>query len=219
MPAEGATVDPSRLAVYVVTAAGFVPGRGHEDVATAAVEGGATAVQLRAPGLADDELVPMAARIATLCREAGVLFTVNDRVDVAIAGGAGGAHLGQTDRLAGARGRLGVDRVLGISVSNPIEARGAESAGADYLGVTVWATETKPEAVPIGLEGVRAVVAATPLPVVGIGGIDAENAREVLEAGAVGVAVVSAVAAAADPVAATRELVAAVDRSSGGGGE
>jgi thiamine-phosphate pyrophosphorylase len=210
-------VDPSALAVYVVTAAGFVPGRGHEDVAAAAIEGGATAVQLRAPGLSDDELLAVAARVAARCRDAGPLFIVNDRLDVAISSGAAGVHLGQGDRLAGARGRLGADRVLGISVGNPIEARGAESAGADYVGVTVWATDTKPDAVPIGIDGLRAVVAATPLPVVGIGGIDAGNAHEVLSAGASGVAVVSAVAASPDPVAATRELVAAVDRSIGKG--
>jgi thiamine-phosphate pyrophosphorylase len=208
-------VDPSALAVYVVTAAGLVPGRGHEDVAAAAIEGGATAIQLRARELADNDLLSLARRIAARCREAGVLFVVNDRPDVAIASGADGVHLGQGDRLGGTRGRVGVDRVLGISVGNPIEARGAEVAGADYLGVTVWATDTKPEAVPIGLDGIRAVVEATPLPVVGIGGIDAGNAHEVLSAGAAGVAVVSAVAASPDPAAATRSLADAVHRTIG----
>jgi thiamine-phosphate pyrophosphorylase len=87
----------------------------------------------------------------------------------------------------------------------------AEMAGADYLGVTVWGTGTKPEAVPVGLEGLREVAAATALPVVGIGGIHAENAREVLVAGAAGIAVISAVADADDPVAAVRELRALVD--------
>jgi thiamine-phosphate pyrophosphorylase len=89
------------------------------------------------------------------------------------------------------------------------EALAAETAGADYLGITVWSTPTKPEAAPQGIPGLVAVVAATSLPVVAIGGIDATNARSVLEAGASGVAVVSAVGAAPDPVAATRDLVAA----------
>jgi thiamine-phosphate pyrophosphorylase len=117
--------------------------------------------------------------------------------------------VGQADDPRAARERLGTGAALGISVSTVEEALAAAGAGADYLGVTVWATATKPEAVPSGIHGLRAVVEATDLPVVAIGGIDAVNAGQVLEAGASGVAVVSAVGAAGDPVAATRELVAA----------
>ncbi len=201
------------LRVYVITSSGLAPGRGHVEVALAAIEGGASAVQLRAPELNDERLLPLAARLVDPCRDAGVLFVVNDRVDVAVRSGADGVHLGQGDDLEGARERLGPDRVLGISVRTPSQARAAERAGADYLGVTVWTTPTKPEAVAVGLEGLRAVVAATRLPVVGVGGITASNARRVLEAGAAGVAVVSAVGAAQDPVAATRQLVAAVTTS------
>ena len=131
---------------------------------------------------------------------------MNDRPDVAADCGAG-AHVGQEDDPVAARERLGHDGVLGISVTTPLEARGAEAAGADYLGVTVWATPTKPDARPRGLDGLRAIVAATSLPVVAIGGIHLRNAREVLEAGAAGVAVISAVGAAPDAVAATRSLV------------
>jgi thiamine-phosphate pyrophosphorylase len=198
------------LGVYVLTSAGLVPGRWHREVALAAIEGGADAVQLRAPELDDGELLPLAAEIAAACREAEVLFVVNDRVGVAIDGGAGGVHLGQGDELEDARERLGSDRVLGVSVATPDEARAAEGAGADYLGVTVWATETKPEARPQGLEGLRRIVTATSLPVVGIGGIDPSNAADVLEAGAGGVAVISAVGAAPDPVSATRRLAEVV---------
>ena len=203
---------PLRLGVYVITSSGLAPGRDHRDVALAAVEGGAGAIQLRAPELSDDELLPLASDLATVCRAAGVLFVVNNRVDVAAESGASGAHVGQDDDVAGARGRLGSARVLGVSVATPVEAGAAEIAGADCLGVTVWATPTKPEAVPRGLEGLRAVVEATTLPVVGIGGIHAGNAEQVLAAGAVGVAVISAVGAADDPVAATRELVDVVKR-------
>jgi thiamine-phosphate diphosphorylase len=208
--------DPERprpklvLGVYVVTAAGLVPGRGHAEVAAGAIEGGANAVQLRAPEHRDEELLPLARELADRCRERGVLFIVDDRIDLALACGAAGVHLGQDDPWAGARARLGPDLVLGVSVEDAEQARAAEAAGADYLGVTVFATATKPEAVPHGLEGVRRVSAATRLPVVGIGGIGAANARQVLDAGAAGVAVVSAVAAAPDPAAATRELVAVV---------
>lgn len=207
--------DPSSLAVYVVTSSGLVPGRGHREIARAAIVGGATAIQLRAPDLPDDQLLPLASELASICRASRVLFVVNDRLDVAVASDAGGAHVGQGDEIEGARARLGPDAVLGVSVGSPEEARVAEAAGADYLGVTVWATPTKPEAVPVGPRSLREVVRATAVPVVGIGGIDARNAHEVLEAGARGVAVISAVGAAEDPVAATRELAAAVRASIG----
>jgi thiamine-phosphate pyrophosphorylase len=203
-------LDPRSLGVYVVTSAG-VSGRSHEDIAAAAIEGGATALQLRAPELSDEQLVPIASRLAARCHEAGVLFVVNDRVDVARAIGADGVHLGQDDDPAGARERLGSRLVLGISVRSVDEARAGRAAGADYLGVTVWATATKPEADPRGIDGLREVVAASALPVVGIGGIAPANAADVLTAGAAGVAVISAVAAAPDPAAAVRELRRIVD--------
>jgi thiamine-phosphate pyrophosphorylase len=146
-----------------------------------------------------------------MCGDAGVLFLVNDRVRVAIRCGAAGAHIGQDDDAAIVREQLGPERILGVSVGNVREASSAESAGADYLGVTVWATDTKPDAIPVGLDGLRAVARATSLPVVGIGGVDARNARDALTAGAAGVAAVSAVAAAVDPVLAVRELREVVD--------
>ncbi len=210
----GTRVDPRSLRVYVVTADDPIVGRGHRDVVVAAIAGGATAVQLRAPGLADAELLPLADELAKRCRDAGVLFVVNDREEVAAELGCG-AHIGQDRDLVAVRAALHGRSVLGVSVSTAEQAREAEAAGADYLGVTVWATATKPEAVPVGPDGLREVVGATRLPVVGIGGIGPRNAWEVLANGAAGVAVVSAVAAAADPVAATRELVDAVRKSEG----
>lgn len=203
-------VEPHPLGVYVVTSSDLVPGRGHRDVAFAAIEGGADCVQLRAKELRDDELRSIARALAEACRDAGVLFVVNDRVSIAIESGADGAHVGQDDDPFAARRRLGDGPILGVSVLDADQARVAETAGADYLGVTVWATATKPEASPRGLDGVREIAGATPLPVIGIGGIDATNAAEVLAAGARGVAVISAVGAAEDPVEATRALVRAV---------
>ena len=196
--------------MYVLTSSGSVPGRGHAEVAATAIAGGATAVQLRAPELDDARLCDLGDEIAARCRAAGVLFVVNDRPAVAARIGAG-VHVGQDDDPASARDTIGADAVLGVSVSTPDEALAAEREGADYLGVTVWATPTKPEAAPRGLDGLRAVVGATSLPVVGIGGIHAGNAAEVLDAGAAGVCVVSAVGAARDPERATRELADAVD--------
>jgi len=203
-------LDPRSLRVYVVTSSNGVPGRTHRDVAFAAIEGGATAIQLRAPDVGDDELLEVAREIRDRCHETGVLFVVNDRPDVAAAVGAG-AHVGRDDEPVRARAVLGPDAILGVSVESPGDALVAMDVGADYLGLTVWETPTKPEARPLGLHGLRAVIDAVDVPVVAIGGIDSRNAREVLEAGASGVAVVSAVGAARDAVAATRRLVAVVD--------
>jgi len=198
-------IGPERLALCVVTSSGFVPGRGHREVTLAAIEGGATAIQLRAAELPDVRLLPLAEELAQICRSSGVLFVLNDRIEVAAMAGAG-AHVGQDDDPAGARATLGPDVVLGISVGTPDQARAAEAAGADYLGVTVWATPTKADAVPRGLDGLRAVVQTASVPVVAIGGINLQNAHEVLEAGAAGVAVVAAVGAAPDMAAAVRAL-------------
>jgi thiamine-phosphate diphosphorylase len=206
-----ARLEPRALDLYVVTTGTLVSGRAHGEIATAAVDGGATAVQLRAPELSDDRLRPLASVLARLCGEAGVLFLVNDRVEVAVGCDAAGAHVGSSEDPRGTRGRLGPERILGVSVGNAEEARAAEAGGADYLGVTVWETPTKPEAMAVGLDGLRDIAGATALPVVGIGGIDARNARQVLAAGAAGIAVIGAVATAEDPAAAVRELRALVD--------
>jgi thiamine-phosphate pyrophosphorylase len=204
-------LDPRSLVVYVVTSTGLVADRDHRDVALAAIAGGATAVQLRAPELTDEDMTRLAQELAERCRAADVLFVVNDRVEVAASAGAG-AHVGQGDDPRAARDLLGRNAALGVSVSTVDEAIAAEDVGADYLGVTIWATPTKPEAEPRGLGGLRDIVKVAGLPVVGIGGIHAGNAHEVLAAGAAGVAVVSAVGTARDPVSATRELVDAVTR-------
>jgi thiamine-phosphate pyrophosphorylase len=205
-------LEVQQLRLMVVTSATFRD-RGHAEVADAAIRGGATAIQVRAPELDDDPLERLAHELAVRCRRAGVRLVVNDRPDIAVMSGADGAHVGQADDVRDARAILGPDRVLGISVADPEQAREAQALGADYLGVTVWATATKPEALPSGLEGLRAVVTATPLPVVGIGGVDATNATKVIRAGTAGIAVISAVADADDPVSATRGLRSIVDEA------
>jgi len=122
---------PLRLAVYVVTWSTPAPTtRTHLDIVGAAVAGGATAVQLRAPELTDDELLPVAVEVAAQCRGAGVLFIVNDRVDVAVAARAHGVHLGQRDDVAWAAGRLLPGQVLGISVRGLEDVDPALRAGA-----------------------------------------------------------------------------------------
>lgn len=205
-------LDPRSLSVYVVTSSRGASRKGHLEIAAAAIAGRATAVQLRAPELTDESLLPLGLEIAEACRAAGMLFVVNDRVEVAAAVGAG-AHVGQDDDPERARGLLGADAVLGVSVGTVDDVAVAIRAGADYLGVTVFATSTKSDARPVGLDGLSRIVSATSIPVVGIGGIDATNARDVLAAGAAGVAVISAVADADDPVAAVGSLVDAVKRA------
>ena len=207
-----AGLDPRALRVYVLTSARFA-GRSHRDVAMAALQGGAGAIQLRAPELPDDELLAVASGLAAACADAGALFVINDRPEIAAAVGAAGAHAGRADDPSAARRLLGPDRILGMSVDGGSQAHEAEDLGADYLGVTVWSTPTKPEATPGGLALVRTISTRSTLPVVGIGGIDAANAPSVLDAGAAGVAVISAVAAAPDPIEATRELLRVVDRA------
>lgn len=202
--------DPRSLRVYVITSSGGAPDRTHHDVAAAAIEGGASAVQLRAPELADDDLREVASEIGARCRDRGVLFIVNDRPDIARQVRADGVHVGREDAPLQARSILG-EGILGMSVDTLNDVGVAERAGADYVGVTVFGTETKRDARPAGLEGLRAIAASTDLPVVGIGGVDAGNAGDILAAGAAGVAVVSAVGAAADPIGATRRLVEAVE--------
>ncbi|MGH2591580.1 MAG: thiamine phosphate synthase, partial [Actinomycetota bacterium] len=121
--------DPASLAVYVVTSAGLLADRDHRDVALAAIEGGATAVQLRAPELAGEDLEPLAKELGDRCRAANVLFVVNDRVQIAATTGAG-AHVGQGDDPRAARHALGPDAALGVSVSTADEAAAAQGAGA-----------------------------------------------------------------------------------------
>ena len=212
----GTRLDPHALRVYVVTSGTLVPGRGHREIAAAAIEGGATAIQLRAPELDDVALLPLAREIADVCRDAGVLFIVNDRVDVAVAAGADGVHVGQDDEPEAARATLGPERVLGISVRDADQARAAAAAGADYLGVTVWSTATKPEAVAGGLDGLSAVADASRAARRG----DRRHRRDERRGGdrtpvRPASAVISAVVAAPEPVTATRALRDAVDRALG----
>lgn len=200
------------LSVYVITDRS-VRGRSHEEVAHAAIAGGATALQLREKQMDSRALYELAVRLRGVAREAGVPFLIDDRVDIALAAGADGVHVGQDDLpVSVARRLVGPGRIVGASAETVDEALRAERDGADYLGVgPVFGTSTKPDAgMPIGIGGLAAVAHAVQIPVVGIGGITSENADEVIRAGAAGVAVISAVAAADDMMAATQRLVEVV---------
>ncbi len=202
-------MKPLDLTLYVVTDPVLKGDRPLEEVCLGALEGGATALQLRDKQASTRSLLDQARLLLDLCRRKGALFLVNDRVDVALAAGAHGVHLGQEDMpLAEARKILGEEKVIGISVRTPGEARAALEGGADYVAANlVFPTSTKTDLEgPLGLEGIRALRAAADLPLVAIGGIHEGNAASVVEAGADGVAVVSAVMAAPDPKAAAERI-------------
>ena len=205
-----------RLALILVTDPECGPGRELVDVVAAALRGGAPAVQLRAKQESTRDMLALARRLREETRRAGALFFVNDRVDVALASGADGAHLGDDDLpVEAARRIVPTDFLIGRSVDSPEGARAAEREGADYVGVgAVFATPSKVDAgEAIGIPGVRAVREATRLPVVAIGGIHERNATEVAAAGADGVAVIRAVLQAPDPEDEARRLVEAVRRA------
>jgi thiamine-phosphate pyrophosphorylase len=198
-----------RLRRYLVTDARVGSVERLVEICRVALDGGVTAIQLRAKGWTDRQLLDAALALAPLCRDAGALFVVNDRLDIALAAGADGIHLGVDDLpIAAARCLLGPNAVIGYSPERDADRLEAEAAGADYLGVgPVYGTGTKPDAgAAIGLDGLRQAVNQTPLPVIGIGGISIERAVEVVATGAVGVAVVGAVFMADDPGAAARRL-------------
>jgi thiamine-phosphate pyrophosphorylase len=210
-----------RLRLTVVADPEGVRDRSLLDAVRSALAAGAPAVQLRAKHLTARETVELGARILAETSRSGALFFVNDRLDLALATGADGAHLGQDDLpMAAARRIAPAGFLLGGSAETVEQARAMERDGADYLGVgTVYATRSKLDAgAPIGVEGVRAAVAAVGIPVVGIGGIDADNAAAVVGAGAAGVALISAVLAAPDPGEAVRALLRAIERGAAGPG-
>jgi thiamine-phosphate pyrophosphorylase len=168
------------------------------ETARSAAEGGASVIQLRIKDATTEELIERGAPFRELCTALEVTFVVNDDVQAALALLADGVHLGRDDEGVGLALEAGL--MLGRSASTPEEAAQAEEDGAAYIGAgPVWATPSKPDAdPPIGLDGLRAISDAVTIPVIAIGGVDASNAGDCIDAGAFGVAVVRAAAQAAD---------------------
>ena len=205
------------LDTYLVTAERLSAGRSTVEIVESAIDGGIDVVQLREKETSARNRYDLGLELRELTRDAGVPLIVNDRIDLAAAVDADGVHLGDEDLpIEVAREQLGEDAIVGRSVSMPEAAREAERAGADYLGVgAVYPTDSKdtdPEGTEIGLGRIEAMAEAVEIPIVGIGGVKPDNAAAVIEGGADGVAVISAITAADDPEAATRELGAAVER-------
>lgn len=204
-------------AVYLVT---DEPGRYPSgttllDHVAAAIDGGVSLVQFRGPAAPKVELYGQARRMRDLTRSRGVPLIINDHVDLALAVDADGAHVGQRDLpVEAARRVLGPGRLLGLSITSLPEYSAAACGLLDYLGVgPVFPTESKSDAAPAtGIDLLRVIAERSPIPIVAIGGITIERAREVFAAGAAGVAVISALSQAADPAAAARALRAACTR-------
>ena len=198
--------------VYLVTQETLSEDRSTLEIVEAAVDGGVDVVQLREKDLSARKRYHVGRKIREITREAGVPLIVNDRIDLARAVDADGVHLGDDDLpVAVAREQLGQTALIGRSVSFVEDARRAEKAGADYLGVgAIYATGSKAdiddEEYEIGPERVADIADAVDIPIVGIGGVTAETAAPVVEAGADGIAVITEITRATEPEAATNEL-------------
>ncbi|QSZ68383.1 thiamine phosphate synthase [Methanofollis aquaemaris] len=195
--------------LYVVTDSEVGRGRSHFDQARLAVAGGADVVQLRDKQMCTADLLRTARGIRAVTSTAGALFIVNDRLDVALAAGADGVHLGQDDLpVEEARALAPPGFLIGVSVGDVVEATTAVVGGADYLALSpTFSTGTKADAGPgHGLRTLREIRSSVALPLLGIGGIGPENVAEVIAAGADGVAVVSAVVGQEDAVQAARRM-------------
>lgn len=203
-------MNPEQLSLYLVTDPVLCGSRGVEGTCRLALRAGVGTLQFRDKNASTRELISMAVILRDLCRDHGALFIVNDRVDVAMAIGADGVHVGQNDMPVHlARKILGAHSIIGASVRSPGEAVLAYEEGADYVAANlIFPTDTKTDlGEPLGIEAISELKKASPLPLVAIGGINPSNVDAVREAGADGIAVVSAIMAAEDVTAAVRTLL------------
>jgi len=196
--------------LYAIIDSQALGGCNHLEVADQLIRGGAKTIQLRDKLSGKAELLPIAQQLKSLCAKHSVLFIMNDYLDIALATGADGLHLGQKDLpIAVARKLLPIDVILGCSVTNLEQAKAAESDGADYIAVgSIYPTSSKEKAKVVGLERLRQIRQAVSLPLVAIGGINKDNVAEVSAAGANAVAVITAILRAKDVAEAARQIIA-----------
>src|SRR5262245_5141027 len=199
--------------LYVILDRVAARGRDLLSILDATLAGGCRLVQLREKEWPSGRLLSLAERLRDRCRAAGATFVVNDRLDLALALGADGVHLGQDDLPpAAARPLLRPGMILGLSTHSLEQARAAQAAGADYVAVgSMFHTGTKPDFELVGPQLVAKLRPEIRAPLIGIGGITHDNVAQVIRAGADGVAVISAVCAAADPEAATRRFLEVIE--------
>ena len=201
-------VEKKDLLLYAVTDRNWLGGHTLYQDVEAAIKGSATFVQLREKKLDEEHFLEEAKEIKELCRRYHVPFVINDNVDIALAMDADGVHVGQSDMEAGSvREKLGSDKIIGVSAQTVEQAVLAQQRGADYLGVgAVFPTGSKDDAVEVSHDTLRAICEAVDIPVIAIGGISAENVKELAGSGICGIAVISAIFAQPDIEAATKEL-------------
>ena len=206
-------LQTEHLKLYAVTDRSWLGGRTLAQQVEESLAGGATMVQLREKGADRETLRREALEIRAVCRRYGVPFLINDAADLAAEVEADGVHVGQQDMSPRqARAILGPDGIVGVSAHTVEEARAAQAAGADYLGVgAVFATGTKGNTTPVDYETLKAICAAVDIPVVAIGGVGRDNLSSLAGSGICGVAVVSALYAQPDVRAAARCLRSQVD--------
>ncbi|MHA1248986.1 MAG: thiamine phosphate synthase [Candidatus Helarchaeota archaeon] len=198
------------IKLYLVTDRRFAVDRNFNDIIIEAIAGGVTVVQLREKNIETREFYNKAIELKAILKEYNIPLIINDRVDIAYASDADGVHLGQSDLpIKYAREILGKNKIIGLSVNTVKQAIEAEKSGADYIAISpVFPTPTKVDIdPPVGLEGIPIIRESVNIPIVGIGGINKNNAKKVIEAGCDGVAVVSAIMGAKDPKLAASELL------------
>ncbi|WP_319585205.1 thiamine phosphate synthase [uncultured Pseudodesulfovibrio sp.] len=204
-------MKPQDLLVYLVTDRSLCLGRPLEEIVAQAAQGGCTMVQLREKEADTGEFVELARALHKLLKPLSIPLLINDRVDVALAAGVEGVHVGQSDMLVkDVRKLMGPDAIIGLSVETEAELLDAQNRPVDYIGIgPVYPTQTKKDVKgsPWGPEGLKRAVKLSSLPLVAIGGVQRENARAVAGSGVAGIAVVSAICSAPSPAEATRELV------------
>lgn len=199
--------DAKMLTLYAVTDRSWLHGRTLAEVVEEVILGGATMVQLREKDKTPDEILASAREIAPVCKKYGVPFIMNDSIELARAAGADGVHLGQSDVPGDNVRELTGDLILGLSANTVESAKRAQALGADYLGVgAVFGTTTKHDARHLSPEALREITSAVDVPVVAIGGINADNILQLTGCGMQGAAVVSALFAQDDPRQAARDL-------------
>ena len=203
------------LLLYAVTDSAWLGSRSLEACVEEALRGGATCVQLREKDASSEERMQLARALKAVCAAHGVPFLVNDDVECALAVDADGVHVGQDDMAAqDARALLGPHRIVGVSAQTVSQARSAYAAGADYLGVgALIPTATKPDAADVSFEELARICASVPIPVVGIGGLNAHTIPQLAGTRAAGAAVVSAIFAADDVYSQTAQLRRTCERT------
>ncbi|MCC8133344.1 MAG: thiamine phosphate synthase [Tannerellaceae bacterium] len=207
---------PFDLSLYLVTDRELALGRPLEQVVEEAVKGGVTLVQLREKQASSKEFYELALLLKKCLAPYRVPLIINDRVDIALACDAEGLHIGQHDLpYPVARKLMDKDKIIGLSVESPEDVQEANRWDIDYIGISpIFSTPTKTDTAPaLGLEGIRQISALSRHPGVGIGGVHVSNVEEIIEAGANGVAVVSALMSSPEPEATAKEFIHRINQA------